>query len=430
MSRSVFKARWVVPGTFVPVENGRLVVETGRIAAVESATGRGRAVTDLGDVALLPGFVNAHTHLELSFCHRGAAFTGSFVEWLESLISLQAQEAADTLLRRSIRDGVRHSLAAGVTALGDVGGGLRGIEEWSQAAIHIVGFLEVLGMGPKRFADHERSVRRAARLCERGEAFWPVAAGAQARGSLDGSSGRSLRRLGISPHAPYSTDPSVYRGAIEFALRTGRPICTHLAETREESAFLAGGTGPFRELLERRRLWDGSFDPPACSPVEYAQQLGLLACRPLLAHLNYVTDADLDLLARSSASVAYCPRTHRFFQHDPHRYRDMLLRGINVCIGTDSLASSDSLSVLDELRFLRRQDQTGSGEGLLAMGTIAGARALELDAEVGSLEAGKRADFVTVPLCDPSTADPIADLLSGDSKPSAVYFGGAQVHPL
>ena len=427
MSRSVFHARWVVPVTSAPVESGRVVVEDGRITAVERTRDRYPTAIECGDAMVLPGFVNAHTHLELTVCRSRVPFDGSFVGWIERLTALYPGNDAGTraTLRESIRDGVQQSLAAGVTTVADMGCGERAIDEWYGAALNVVGFVEVLGMGAKCLTDHERSVARAASLCEQADVLRRRAARAEARGSSCGS----LRRVGVAPHAPYSTDPGVYREAIDFATRTHRPIGTHLAETRDEERFLRDGTGPFRDLLEHFDLWDGSFVPPGCGPVEYAHRLGLLARNPLLVHANYVTDDDLDVIAGSGSAVVYCPRSHRFFGHDPHRYRDMLNRGINVCVGTDSLASNDSLSVLDELRFLRRQGERISGEMLLTMGTIAAARALGLEAEVGSLEAGKRADLVVVPLADPGADDPVENLLSGGTTPSAVYLAGQRLFP-
>jgi len=421
MSRAVIHARWVVPVSSPPIENARVVVEDGRVIQVERAGTSPAPTTDCGDAIILPGFINAHTHLELTACRGRVPYRGSFVDWIEDLTALNPHRNAGDLLDRSIRDGQEQSVSAGVTTVADIGIGPQVLAAWARASLNTVGFLEVLGMGAKGLTDHDRSIARASALCNGADERARRAARAEAHGSL-------IRRIGIAPHAPYSTEASVYRDAIEFATRTGRPICTHLAETRDEEHFLREGTGSFRRLLEDFDLWDGSFVPPGCGPVEYAHQLGLLACDPLLAHVNYATDADLDMIAGGNASVVYCPRAHRFFEHEPHRYRDMLARGINVCIGTDSLASNDSLSVLDELRFLRSQDATISNEALLAMGTIAGARALRIEAEVGSLERGKRADLVVVPLTHPHARDPIEDLLSSGSEPAAVYVGGRPIH--
>lgn len=405
MSRISYRARWIIPVAGPPIENGRLEVVNGRIASVERAAGPGGDALDLGDVAVLPGFVNAHTHLQLTFCRSRAPYRGSFTQWIRDLASPARQDLAGPP-ETAIDAGLWESLQAGVAAVADIGHGREAVDCWRRAPLAVVGFHEVLGVGPRARQDHERSCETAARVAE-----------AASPSRLPASGGPDLR-IGLSPHAPYSTDPAVYRRAIEFCRRTGRPICTHLAETREEWQFLADATGPFRELLEEWGLWDGSFEPPGCSPVSYAHQLGLLACRPLLAHVNYASDEDLDLLAGSGASVAFCPRTHRFFEHQPHRYAEMLRWGINVCVGTDSLASNQTLSILDELRFLRREDRRLSDRTLLAMGTLAGARALGLDDRIGDLAAGRRADFVYVPLEHSATRDPLEDVLAGTHAPS------------
>lgn len=413
MSTSVYRARWILPVTSPPIENGQLVVQDGRIVAIDQAGVPDPAAIDLGDSVVLPGFVNAHTHLELTHARGRIRFEGSFIRWIEALASLYGRERLD--LQRpweAIPDGLLESVRGGVTAAGDIGCGPAVFDFWSSFPLNLVGFLEVLGMGPRRQASHMQAVEQVVCWIEEQESAMPV------------RRSRNLCRTGISPHAPYSTDAPVYRKAIAFARRTGRPICTHLAETQEELQFLRDGTGDFADFLDARGLLDGSFEVPGCSPVEYMGRLGLLDLRPLLVHCNYVSDSDLDLIATSRASVAYCPRSHAYFGHAPHRWREMLARGINVCIGTDSLASNETLSVLDELRFLRRQDSTISDEQLLILGTLAGARALGIADQVGSLEAGKRADFAVLPLSRDECRDPMDALLCSTARIRNVFVGG------
>lgn len=429
-----YRARWVVPVSQPPIENGCVHVEHGRITGV----GRHEAhhgATDLGDVVVLPGFVNAHTHLELTGCAGQVPFRGSFTRWVADLAAVvqSDHQQGEQARREAIREGLRQSLAAGVTAVADIGHGAVAVEKWRRAKVHTVGFLEVLGMGPRRLTPHERCFEDALKLVE-GDAPAGETAQAEVRGSLDSSvnssslessllspppTGSVLTRLGLSPHAPYSTDAALYRQVVAYAAQAGVPVCTHLAETREELAFLSTGAGPFRELLERLGLWDGSFTPPGCSPVRYMAQLGLLELKPLLAHVNYASDDDLDLLAGHGASVVFCPRSHAFFGHEPHRYREMLARGINVCLGTDSLASNASLSILDELRCLAATGGLPHSQ-LLVMGTLAGARALGWSDEIGSLAPGKLASFAVVPLDCPATCDPLADLLLGQAPPATL----------
>lgn len=417
MSTVVYQARWILPVASPPIENGRLVVQDGLILAVEKAGVPDPAAIDLGDSFVLPGFVNAHTHLELTHARGRIKFEGSFTRWVEALISLYDLEHLD--LQRpweAIPDGLLESARNGVTTVGDIGCGPAAFEFWSWSLTNVVGFLEVLGMGPRQEARHMRAVEQVIRWIEEQESAVPVHPSRNRE--------RAFCHTGISPHAPYSTDAPVYRKAIAFARRTGRAICTHLGETQEELQFLRDGTGDFADLLDARGLLDGSFEVPGCSPVEYMGRLGLLDLQPLLVHCNYVSDSDLDLIAASEASVAYCPRSHRFFNHEPHRWREMLARGINVCVGTDSLASNDTLSVLDELRFLRRLDPSIPGEQLIRMGTLAGACALGLADRIGSLEVGKRADFTVIPLDRAMTHDPVEAVLAGSSCPSSTFVGG------
>lgn len=399
MPQTTYHARWLMPISSTPIENGALVVEDGRIVTIGRAKRTDSNAIDLGDAAVVPGFVNAHTHLEMTYCHERVPYCGSFVQWVEDLVAIWPGDGSEEALCESIRDGLQQSRTAGVTTIGDIGFGQRSVQAWQQAPVNIVGYLEVLGMGPRRFEPHRQSFELLKAVC-------------------DSTKTGALYRVGLSPHAPYSVDTEIFRKIIAYITATGRPICTHLAETPEEAQFLADGTGPFRELLERWGLWDGSFQPPDCSPIKYAHIIGLLKCQPLLIHVNYVSDDDLDRLADSECHVVYCPRSHRFFEHEPHRYRDMLDRGINVCIGTDSLASTDSLSVLDEMRFLRSQDNVIASEQLLHMGTLAGARALGLDPYTGSLEPGKRADLVVIPLSVPRTSEPVDDILCSQAHPT------------
>lgn len=397
------RARWIIPVHGSPIENGAIEISaSGRIDAVRPARANEPA-TDLADCVVIPGLVNAHTHLELTDLKGKVPFTGSFTGWIRALMPQLPRRVSREAQNQAMHHGLEQSLAGGVTALADIGGGGEAMQVWSTAAAKILGFLEVIGSGPRR----EGAVRQAI-----------DAIGDVPPGSSDAA------RVGITPHAPYTTDAPVYREVLAYCGRTGRAVCTHLAETREEEQFLREGSGPFRELLEAFGLWDGSFEIPRCSPVEHARRLGLLDAAALLAHVNYVSEDDLAILASSQASVAYCPRTHAFFRHEPHRYRDMIARGINVCIGTDSLASNESLSMLDELRFLRRLDRDSSDARLLEMGTRNGARAMRLGALAGTIAAGAPADLLAIPLDHVETREPLADVLHGEAAATRMWVDG------
>jgi aminodeoxyfutalosine deaminase len=415
MTEFTIHARWIAPVSRSPIENGRLTFAGGRIVAVESGSRQPQDV-DYGDAMVLPGLVNAHTHLELTHLRGRVPFAGSFTAWLAGVVALQTTMGANEAMGAATRDGLAESLAAGVATVVDIGCGEWTTEPWLASPVNLVCLFEAIGMGPRRLLRHHRSIDKA---------IADHQAADRAQAANDGLAAESVcRKFGISPHAPYSTAPEVYQQAVQYVQSRGLPFCTHLAETRDELEFLARGTGAFRELLEFLGLWDGSFTPPGCSPIQYAERLGLLQCRPILAHVNYVSDSDIDRLAPYEASVVYCPRTHRFFGHEPHRFREMLARGINVCLGTDSLASTESLSILDELRFLRQIEPAVPSEVLLEMGTIRGARAAGLQNETGSLEPGKRADLIVVPIGTKALRDPVEHLLLGSTRPIAAYVGG------
>ncbi len=390
----------MIPVYDAPIENGRVTVSDGRIASVAKAGTPREDEIDLGDVALLPGLINAHTHLSLSYLHEKIPFDGSFTDWIERLVGLRREAADSSIEDESLREGLELSRQAGVVAVCDIAYDTRAVERWRETGIHTFGCLETLGMFTSAGDDPLASIESLVTTTP------PTGANAGQHAQLS--------CVGVSPHAPYSTSPELYRRAIAMAGRTGCLLTTHLAETREERQFLRDGTGPFRRLLEKWNLWDGSFEPPGCSPVRYADELGLLAVRPLLAHVNHVDDEELELLHHSRSHVVYCPRTHAFFGHDPHRYPEMFACGINVCIGTDSLASNTSLSVLDEIRFLRANGSPLTDHALLEMATIHGARALRCEHELGTLYPGKRAELIAVPLDHASTNDPLADLLRSE----------------
>jgi cytosine/adenosine deaminase-related metal-dependent hydrolase len=231
-------------------------------------------------------------------------------------------------------------------------------------------------------------------------------------------------RTAISPHAPYSVEMTGYERCVEVAKTRELPLATHLAETLDEAPFLADHTGGFRNLWEFLGAWDESVPKFAGGPVRFAQAVGLLDYhRTLLAHVNYCDDAELDLLSNGKASVVYCPRTHAYFGHPPHRWREMLARGINVAIGTDSCASSPDLNLVEELRLVRRIAPEVSAGDIWKMAMANGARAIDMSGRVGVLSTGAAADFV---FYRASAEDPLESILSDASAPREVWIDGKE----
>jgi cytosine/adenosine deaminase-related metal-dependent hydrolase len=229
-------------------------------------------------------------------------------------------------------------------------------------------------------------------------------------------------RIGITPHAPYTVEAEGYTKCLAFAREQDRPFATHLAETSDEGNFLENHAGPFRDLWEIGvNAWDDQVGRFVGGPIRFAQKLGLFDYPSLLAHVNYCDDAELAILAKGKASVVYCPRTHRYFGHPPHRWREMLASGINVAVGTDSCASSPDLNLVDDLRLLRKIAPEISPEIIWEMATLRGARAIGAEQNVGSLSMGKAADAVVFPI---KTGEPLLEILESTVQPTAVWIAG------
>jgi len=312
-----------------------------------------------------------------------------------------AQPATPEIVAEAVRAGIAQSLAAGVTTIGDI----TRRPAWSRkplaaTPIRAVSFGEVIAMGRLRIQLNERL---------------------EAAASMEHQSDRL--GVGISPHAPYTVELDGLRACAERARRMNAPLCIHLAETAEEEAFTRSRSGRFKEFLQEMGIWDEDIPLADCSPVELCQTTGVLGKRTVIAHGNYLSDGDIKMIAESGSSVAYCPRTHQAFGHPPYRFREMLHAGINVCIGTDSLASNPSLSILDELRFLHQRHPDVAAHDLMAMGTIRGAAALGFEDVIGSLTVGKAAGLVVIPL---EAGAEWETMLESIRTPIAVYIDGVR----
>lgn len=406
-------AKYVVPVGGRPVKDGFVRIEHDRIA--ETGTTRHLdvrpfgPVVDLGDAVILPGLVNAHTHLELTH-HAGAVPPGpDFIDWLERLRNAAVErdpEDQERAFADAAREGMMLSVTAGVTTVGDITSRPAAVRSvLRHGPLRVVSFGEVIATGTIR-----------GRLADRLQA------------AIDPAHASDHLAVAVSPHAPYTIEPDGVRACVGSARRLDLRVCMHLAETPDEARYTERGDGPFRDFLQRLGVWDDVIRCPRLAPVPLAYSCGLLDARTLLAHCNYVTDEDIRLIARCGAHVVYCPRTHHAFGHPPHRFREMLAAGVNVCLGTDSLASNPSLSILDEMRFLRRSCPELDGPTLLELATVRGARALGIS-DVGCILHGYRADLTAVPLSPGLPRDPIKNLLESTLNPVLTLIAGRRVAP-
>lgn len=363
MDSHTFTAHWILPVAGPPLERGTITVRGERIESVDPAGVR-VADEDFGDAVVIPGLVNAHTHLDLTGAGELARRDGTetFPEWLKRVIDFRRSRNPEQV-DSDIRRGLDESLRYGVTLVGDIAAGGASREHLSRAPLRSVVFWELIGTTPERF----ESALHTATLGMAAHQDTPTC------------------RWGRSPHAPYT----VHKRGYELAAQLPGIQAIHLAESSAEMKLVRMRIGPFRPFLQEMGVWepDGLID----RPEEWLRTHPDL--RSLVVHGNYL-DGDTPLSANQSLVV--CPRTHSAFGHPPHPFREFLARGVNVCVGTDSLASNPDLDVLAELGELHRRYPEVPTATLLRMGTINGAEALGFGDVCGTLEPGKSADFVVL----------------------------------
>lgn len=374
-------------------------------AAVPDAT-----VVDLPQTLILPTFVNAHAHLQLTTLGP-RPYPGQFVRWLR--MAMQNTQASDLQLAQAVTQGVAMSRCAGVGYLGDIASRPSAVvARRCGANLPGVSYLECFGI-TGRFQE-EGIGQLQGQVRE-----WLGIAGHNGAAGVDPAANPGVI-LGIQPHAPYSAGLDLYHAAVVLARRHGMPLTTHLAETVEEVQFVRDAKGPLVELLCDLGKWDRTIRPTGMHPIEWLEPV-LQSTPWLLAHCNYVDDSHIEILARWGASVAYCPVANSYFGHHRpqqgrfHRYRDMLAGGVNVCLGTDSIVcqrpnDSQPLGIGSQIRYLYRRDATDPAT-ILAMATVNGMRAMGLPRRHASLTPGAPARWVTVTIDPDDPTDPLVQAL-------------------
>ena len=373
----VYRAHWVVPITSPPVRDGAVAVRDGRIVYVGPRHGAPRGKTsDLGDALILPGLINAHTHLELT-AMRGFLENLSFHEWIVRLQRAKTTVLSPESMMDAARLGVAEGLRAGITTFADTCDSGVALAAMSEMGVRGIMYQEVFGPHP---AVCEESI---ASLREKLDAH---------RAHVSG-----LVRVGVSPHAPYTVSDRLFGAVRDLARAQRLPIAIHIAESADEVALVRDAAGPFAEGHRSRGI---PVAPRARSPLALLDDLGVLAMRPLLIHCVHVHGADIDAIAANGCAIAHCPASNSKLGHGVAPLSEWVERGITVALGSDSMASNNRMHLLEEARLaVLAQRARGSvfasfsAERALEMATIGGARALGLDREVGSLEAGKSADL-------------------------------------
>ena len=386
-----------------PLDGGWLRIERGRIVAV-GRSAPSRSALDLGDAIIIPGLVNAHTHLEFSACESPLDPSGGLPSWIERVVQLRRSHNASSgcqgdTSEEAIRRGLAESAAGGVTTIGE-------IATLAPATAYAMSAAE----GP-RVRIYREGLGLSAAAIERARSR--LAAGCES------DTGRSLLR-GLSPHAPYSVAAPLGRWMIDTARRHRWPVAMHIAESPDEAELLTSGTGRFRSLLESLGAWPTGKPPQLRPGADWITALAR-APRGIVVHGTFLPD-DPPAMARLARhrdrlAVAICPRTTRALAGRLPPLREFRDAGLRVALGTDSRASNPDLSVLSECRTLVEAGLT-SPEEALVMATRHGAWALMLEHHCGLLAPGRPADLVmlrpSASHADPYTAilDPATQIIA------------------
>ena len=395
----ILAADFVLPVSSDPISHGAVAIDN-TIVAVGGRDELTRKfpeapVSDFGAAAILPGFVNCHSHLEIT-AMRGAldSVEHDFRSWLLKLNDIRSGLSPEEIERCAVL-GATEGAQAGVTCFGDIGRlGEFGVRALKQTRLRGVVFQET-----EFSPDNSTAEADFQKLREKFEAL-------QAQET-------DLVEVGLSPHSPYTVSRRLFELIGSYSCEKNVKLTIHAAESVDEDALLLLGEGFFMDFYSRMNL---NWEVPRCSPVEFLSQMGLLAAKPLLAHCVTVSDSDLELIRDSGSRIAHCPKSNAKFGHGYARFEKFLDLGIAVGLGSDSVASNNVCDLLEESRFatlaarnLPERKRFISPREVLAAATLGGAKALGLDHKIGTLEVGKEADIAVVSLGSPSQS-PVNDV--------------------
>jgi len=398
MAVAVYAARWVLPIDAAPIEDGEVIVEDGVLAAVRPVRTPACERRDFGDAVLMPGLVNAHSHLEYTAL-RGFLEDVPFFPWIRALTAAKAALTVEDWLW-SARLGALECLAAGITTLGDNTDAGVTMRVLAESGLRGVVYQELFGIDDREPVAPILDSLRAKVAAHRGLASERVG-------------------VGVSPHALYTIRPALFAALNSTVASEGLPTSIHIAESASESALTERGEGPFAEMYARRGI---TWEAPRTTPTQYAADRGALGPETLAVHCVHQTEADIALLASTGASIIHCPKSNAKLGAGVAPLAAWLRTpGLRLGLGTDSAVSNNALDLFEEMRFalliqraVQQEVEIVTARDVVRMATLGGAEAMGLSAQTGSLTPGKRADLIAVRLDRPHAVpatDPYAALV-------------------
>jgi aminodeoxyfutalosine deaminase len=416
----ILSARWLVPITSPFQENAAVFVEDGQIkdfGASSEITERyqGQEVHHFPGMAILPGFVNVHSHLELTVL-RGFLEGLSFWDWIRRLTRIKYEVLSEEDIILSSVLGAAEALRAGITTVADPMDYGASLEGALVAGLRALLYQEVFSPVPEEAGTALQGLKD--KMLRRQSVLNEYSSG-QKRNSLAMTFTLTSRvpwvarakrlSLGLSPHAPYTVSGALFQQVHRLATAEGWRTCIHVAESREESLLIEEGRGPIMESWQKRGI---SWTPSGCSPLRYLDRLGVIDKTTLLVHCLQLTDEDYEILLQQKPAVAHCPKSNWKLRHGFMNLKRMVECKIPIGLGSDSVASNNTMDFFEEMRMAffnpswigdpynepGRGTEASRPEEMLRMATLGGAEALGLASHVGSIERGKDADLIVVDL--------------------------------
>ena len=360
--RELHRAGWIIKDSFTLIENGYLEIENGLILAVHQGRPKEKSI-DHGPGVLMPPLVNAHLHLELSALKNSLPFDRGFKFWVKLLLEKREALGKEKLIKAA-GIAVQDLIQSGTLYVGDISTlGITGAII-KDSALNGVVFHEFLGSDIPVFLTLKNE----------------------------------FVSFSLAGHAPHTTSPHLLCALKKTATAEKLPFSMHLAESLDETEFIRDKKGAWADFLTSRGIDFSSWNIGSKTPVAYVNDLGLLDSSTLAVHLLNVNKKDMDLVALSNTKVCVCPRSNWNLHKKLPDIELMLEKGIQPALGTDSLASCDSLNIFDEMAFVQKKYPGLDPETIFSMGTINGARALGVEHITGTLSKGKKARFLYCPL--------------------------------
>lgn len=414
----VLRARVILPVNGPPIENGALLIYRDRIVVAGSWEGfpvqfkspASGKILDLGEVILMPGLVNAHCHLDYTGMAGIWPQPKKFIDWIPRMLAAKAEWSYSDYARSWIR-GAKMLVQSGTTTVADIEAAPELLPDvWDSTPLRVISFLELTGVRSKRepseiLADSLEKITSVPHFrCA----------------------------TALSPHAPYSTTPELLSLCAEAARENRLRLAVHVAESEQEYEMFAYARGEMFDWLKKNGR-DNS-DCGIGTPLQHLERAGLVGDNLLAIHANYLDTGDYGLLASRKVSVVHCPRSHQYFQHRKFPLDRLLEAKINVCLGTDSLATTIkndkeeiNLDMFLEMQALARTNPEVQPQTILKMATTNGARALGMAGKIGELSGGAFADLVMLPFSG-AISDAYSMVVNYSGKVSAAMIDGRWIY--